>query len=319
LHLISVRQTLGEQGAVEDVSKMKKEMAKPDGHVEIAPGMRFEKLDTSDMALSQFQLLQEAKQEIDLIGPNAAMTGKDDKSPSGRAILASQQGGTIELGPLSDALRQWQWRVYRQLWNRIKQFWNAEKWVRVTDDEEKLKWVGLNKPVTLRQQIEKDPSLMEKINQNRQQIQQTQPQMLAQFDQEFNQALDQVQEIENHVAEMDVDISLQDAPDTVTLAAEQFDQLAQMAGAGVPIPPDVLIEASSLRNKRQLLEKMKGQGEDPAAAQAMQMQQQLIQAKAEAEVQLLQAQAQKAQADAQAAAKARQPVAPAPATNAAGR
>jgi hypothetical protein len=308
LHLISVRQTLGEQGAVEDVSKMKKEMAKPDGHVEIAPGMRFEKLDTSDMALSQFQLLQEAKQEIDLIGPNAAMTGKDDKSPSGRAILASQQGGTIELGPLSDALRQWQWRVYRQLWNRIKQFWNAEKWVRVTDDEEKLKWVGLNKPVTLRQQIEKDPSLMEKINQNRQQIQQTQPEMLAQFDQEFNQALDQVQEIENHVAEMDVDISLQDAPDTVTLAAEQFDQLAQMAGAGVPIPPDVLIEASSLRNKRQLLEKMKGQGEDPAAAQAMQMQQQLIQAKAEAEVQLLQAQAQKAQADAQAAMlKAQQP------------
>ena len=84
-----------------------------------------------------------------LIGPNAAMTGKDDKAPSGRAILASQQGGTIELGPLSDALRQWQWRVYRQLWNRVRQYWTAEKWIRVTDDEEKLRWVGLNKPVQI--------------------------------------------------------------------------------------------------------------------------------------------------------------------------
>jgi hypothetical protein len=316
LHLISVRQTLGEQGAVSDVAAMKREMAKPDGHVEVAPGMRFEKLDTSDMALAQFNLLQESKQEIDLIGPNAAMTGKDDKAPSGRAILASQQGGTIELGPLSDNLRQWQMRVFRQLWNRIRQFWDKEKWIRVTDDEEKLKWVGLNEPITLRKQLETDPAKQQEIQQLRQNVEQTQPHMLQQFDMELNAALDQVIEIRNQVAEMDVDISLLDAPDTVTLMAEQFEQLANMASHGVPIPPDVLIEASSLRNKKQLLERMKGGGDDPAAqAQQQQAAQaaQLQQAELEAKIQLLQAQAQKAQADAQAAMLKAQTPEPAPA------
>lgn len=319
LHLISVRQTLGEQGAVQDVAAMKRELAKPDGHVEIAPGMRFEKLDTSDMAMAQFNLLTESKQEIDLIGPNAAMTGKDDKAPSGRAILASQQGGTIELGPLSDALRQWQQRVYRQIWNRIRQFWQAEKWVRVTDDEQKLKWVGLNKPLTLREQIAEDPEMQQQIEQQRAQVEQTAPQMLQQFDMELNQALDQVVDIKNNVAEMDVDITLLDAPDTVTLMAEQFEQLAQMAGNGVPIPPDVLIEASSLRNKKQLLDRMKGNTEDPAAqAQQQQAAQaaQLQQAELEAKIQLLQAQAAKAQADAQAAMMTAQQPPPAPAGDA---
>jgi hypothetical protein len=76
--------------------------------------------------------------------------------------------------------------------------------------------------------------------------------------------------------------------------------LAQMAGAGLPIPPDVLIEASSLRNKKALLERMKGAGQDPAQAQAQQQQQQLMMAEQEGKVRLLQAQATKAEADAQA-------------------
>jgi hypothetical protein len=297
LHLLSVRQTKGEAGAVADVAAMKRELAKPDGHVEVAPGMMFEILDTSDMQIAQFNLLQEAKNEIDLIGPNAAMTGKDDKAPSGRAILASQQGGTIELGPLSDALRQWQWRVFKQLWNRIRQFWQAEKWVRVTDDEENLKWVGLNKPVTLREQLQNDPAMQQRLQQLQASIP---PHMMPQFEADLNAQLDQVVDIQNNVAEMDVDISLMDAPDTVSLQAEQFEQLAQMAGAGLPIPPDVLIEASSLRNKKALLERMKGAGQDPAIAQQQQQAAMLQMAEQEAKVRLLGAQADKATADAQA-------------------
>lgn len=319
LHLISVRQTLGEQGAVQDVAAMKKEMAKPDGHVEIAPGMRFEKLDTSDMAMAQFNLLTEAKQEIDLIGPNAAMTGKDDKAPSGRAILASQQGGTIELGPLSDALRQWQWRVYRQLWNRIKQYWNAEKWIRVTDDNEKLKWVGLNEPITVGQKVEQDPAMQQQIAQMREQISQTQPHMLQQFDMDLQQQMGQLAEIKNHVAEMDIDISLQDSPDTTTIQAEQFELIAQMVSNGLPIPPDIVIMASNLRNKQEIVDRMKGKSDDPqaqAAAQAQQQQQQLAMAELQAKVQLLQAQAAKAGADAQAtmieAERGPEPQAPGP-------
>jgi hypothetical protein len=59
--------------------------------------------------------------------------------------------------------------------------------------------------------------------------------------------------------------------DTPTIAAEQFEQLVQMAGQGLPIPPDVLIEASSLRNKDKLLEMMK-QGPSPEQVEAQKIQ-----------------------------------------------
>lgn len=264
LHLISVRQTMGDMGAVEDVGAAKRELAKPDGHVVVAPGLRFEVMPSGDMAAAQFQLLQESKAEIDLIGPNAAMQGKDNRAPSGRALLASQQGGQIELGPMTDALRQWQWRVYRSVWNRIRQFWDGPRWIRVTDDERNLRWVGLNQPVTLGERVQQDPEMMAKIQGMREQIAASGDAMAAQqFDAELMAAAQQVVDTSNDVAAMDIDISLQDAPDTVTLAAEQFEQLAQLVGAGLPIPPDILIEASSLRNKDAILERLKAMQEAP--------------------------------------------------------
>lgn len=292
LHLISVRQTVSEIGAVEDVAATKRELAKPDGHIVVAPGMRFELLDTNDMASSQFELLQEAKNEIDLIGPNASMMGKDDKAASGRAILAQQQGGTIELGPLSDALRQWQWRVYRALWFRIKQYWNAEKWIRVTDDENNLRFVGLNKPLTLADQLAQSPETQQQIEMVRQQIGQENPDALPLFEMDLQQQLQMpTGEIENNVAELDIDIILQDSPDLITIQTEQFEQLAQMAGAGIPIPPDVLIEASALRNKKMLLERMQQQTQAPPPDP-------ILQAANEAEVAKTQSEAQKNQAQA---------------------
>ncbi len=64
----------------------------------------------------------------------------------GRALLARQQSGLIELGNLYGALEDWELRVYRQMWSRAKQFWKAPQWIRVTDDENAPKFVGLNMP-----------------------------------------------------------------------------------------------------------------------------------------------------------------------------
>ena len=248
LHLISVRQIKAEKGAVDDVEKTRKELARPDGYIEHNPGTELEVLDTGDMAASQFSLLQEAKQEIDLMGPNASMQGKDSKAPSGRAILASQQGGYIELEPMMDGLRQWQREIYHATWNRVRQYWTEEKWIRVTDDEKNLKWVGLNQPVTVRDQ------LMEQHPEQAQQIQQ-----------DPNPQLDQVVEVRNQVSEIDVDIVIEEAPDIVTLQAEQFEELAKLSGAG-GIPPDMLVEMSSLRTetKEKVLERMRGNPEQAA-------------------------------------------------------
>ena len=256
LHLLTMRQTLSEQGAVSDIGMMKAEMAKPDGHVLIQPGMRFEVLNTNDLAQGQLALLQEAKGEIDAIGANASLQGKEERNMSGRALMARQQSGSMELGPVFDSLRSWQKRIYRQVWNRVKQYWKEERWVRVTDDENNLKWVGLNKPITVREQLE-------------QQLGPVPPNM------EGDPRLEQVVGMENEIAELDVDIILEDSPDSVTLQIEQFEMLVQMFQANPDaIPFDLIIEASQLRNKQQILERMRSGGATPEEQQAKQQQMQ---------------------------------------------
>ena len=61
---------------------------------------------------------------------------RSDKAP-GQAILANQQGGSIEAQPVYDTLHEMDLQLYRKVWNRIRQFWTAEQWVRVTDENGK--------------------------------------------------------------------------------------------------------------------------------------------------------------------------------------
>jgi hypothetical protein len=253
VHLLSVRQVTAEQGAVADVDKARQELAKPDGYIEVAPGMRFDISPTQDLSAGQASLLQEAKSMFQNMGPNAALMGKQGNSASGRAIALSQQGGAMEIGAILDVHRHWRRRVYRAIWSRIKQYWTAEKWVRVSDDERNMRWVGINQPVTLEQK------LMEMPPEEAQGI--AQQMGLMQGD----PRLAQVVEIKNDVGQLDVDIIVEEGQDVATLQIENFETLANLAKAGMPIPPDVLIEASSLRNKDKILEKMKSGGAEPGA------------------------------------------------------
>jgi hypothetical protein len=260
LHLLSVRQVKYEKGAVDDVNKMRQELAKPDGAIEVTPGMMFEALDTGDMATAQFNLLQEAKSEIDAVGVNAALSGTEQRQMSGRALIARQESGLSELGPLFDAYKQWKLNVYRAVWDRIKQFWTEERWIRVTDDEKNVRFVGLNKPTTLGQQLIEEAKA--------QGIEITQD---MQMQAERDPSMQQQAGIENNVTELDVDIVLDDVPASPSVQAEQFETLAGLAKAGLQIPPQAIIKASALRNKDEILKEM-GVGGPSAESQAMQQQ-----------------------------------------------
>lgn len=225
LHLISVRQVRLERGAVEDINKTRQELARPDGVVETTPGMEFEVLKTGDMAAAQFNLLTEAKQEIDLVGYNAAASGKDDQAISGVALRQRALTGQTELAPLFDGLKHLDHRVYRKVWNRIKQSWTSEKWIRVTDDPNTVKWVGLNAPM---------------MDENKM------PMMGA----------DGKPMIQNDVATLDVDIVIADAPDAVTTQIEDFQVLGEMVKSGFPMPPEAVILASPLSHKDRILKMM---------------------------------------------------------------
>lgn len=277
LHLLNSRQTMGVKGAV-SAQTLKTELAKPDGHVEIdadaALGAReagipaFQVLPTSDMAQGNLAMLAEAKQEIDMVGPNAALQGQLQGQQSGRAILAQQNAGLAELAPIYDSLRDWTLRCYRQMWMRVKQYWTEERWVRVTDEIGAAQFIGLNQV----QGIQIDPMT-------------GMPQPM----------------IANPVAQMDVDIIIDEAPDLVTLRQEEFQQLAEMRQGGIAVPDEMLIEASSVRNKQRLLETMQQQREQAMAmqAQAMQGQAAAEQAKAQADGMAKQAKATKDMADAE--------------------
>lgn len=251
LHLINQRQVRVSPSVSQDPNEVRKELARPDG-VFVGEMGDIEILPTNDMAAANLQLLQEAKAEIDLLGPNAALAGKNEAQMSGRAIMAQQQGGMTESATYLDRLRVLSMAVYRSVWCRIRQFWKEERWVRVTDNDMNTRFVGLNRPVTMIQMAAQQMGVTrDNVKDAPPEVQQ-QLQMMA-----MNPASQQVVGYENAVTELDVDIVVDEGMDTPTVAAEQFDQMLKMAGAGLPIPPDVLIEASSLRNKEKLLEMMR--------------------------------------------------------------
>jgi hypothetical protein len=278
IHLMNERQIRVAPSVAQDAREVRKELSRPDG-VFIGEHQEVEILPTNDMAAANLQMLQEAKNEIDLLGPNAALAGKNQADMSGRAIIAQQQGGMLEAATLLDRIRNLSLAVYRAAWCRIQQHWTAERWVRVTDNEKNVRFVGLNRPVTGLEQAAKQFGVTQDNFQQFAQQAPEQAQQLAMFAQ--TPQAQAVVSVENAVTELDVDITIDEGIDTPTIAAEQFDALLQAAASGaIPIPPDVLIEASNFRNKEQLLERMQ-QGPSPEQQQAQQLQLQTGQAQLE--------------------------------------
>lgn len=271
LHLLSVHQAIYEQGAVADIDKTRRELAKPDGLIEINPGFKFEIHDGNNLASGHVQLLQHATAEMQAAGPNASMSGTDPRELSGRAILAQQAGGAAANEPLADALRQWKRRVFEMAWMAARESWSAGKWVRVTDDLGATRWVGINRAVTVKDALAEMPEEQRMVVMQRMQLQPGDPR------------LDQVIKTENDISDLEVDIVIEEGIDVPAQAAENFQTLVQLAGLqpGL-IPGDVLIAASSLKNKDDLLARMKEHMQ--AQQQEKQAAAPLMKANAEAEV-----------------------------------
>ena len=234
LHILNSRRVVSEKGAVDDVEKARIEWARPDGWVERNPGKEMAPENTNPDFQGQLNMLQEAKNEIENFGPNPALIGAGIENASGRAISLLQQAGIAELGPYIISFRTWKIRVYRAIWNIVQRYWTAERWVRVTDDNDLAQFIQLN-GVGLDQ---------------------------------FGQPA-----IVNAVGALDVDIILDEGPDNVNMMADAYDTLTALAQAGQKIPPQVLIELAPLQNsvKKHLLQVMAQAMADPAKQVAQQV------------------------------------------------
>lgn len=291
LHLLNTKQLHAEKGAFEDLNKARAELHKPDGVIEYVPGMKSEIVTNLDMAQGQFQLLQYTDAQLSMTGPNAALMGQTGDI-SGRAKQLDQQAGTLMTAPLSNAHRSWKLRMYRHAWNRIRQYWTSEMWIRVTDDEDNVRFVGLNQPVLvgdmLAEQLPQDMPPEQK---------QAAVQQIAADPRSRQPVVENGKsKLKNNVAEMDVDIIIDEAPDTITVQAEEFEKIVRLAESGqVQIPPKALITASQLRSqtKKLIMDQLSG-ANDPMAQQMAALQAKL----GELEVALKAAQVRKTEADA---------------------
>lgn len=222
--------------------------------------------------MGQMQLLQESKADIERMGANSSLMGNKSAS-SGRQVIAEQQGGLVEIAPIYAQLLRFDEEIYRQMWMRVRQLWTAEKWVRVTDDDKKARFVGLNRQVTLQEELEQ--MSREEVAQIAQSLR------LVPNDPRLQMPV----RVENSVETMDVDIIIDDAPDAITLEGETFEQLVNLA-TSMPgaVPPEILIEAApnldrSIKDK--LLERLEQQNASQGEAQQQQMGVQMAQIEAD--------------------------------------
>lgn len=244
VHLLSTtRIEVRDPSAIDvDADVARKEAARPDGVIPFGWGLA--------PNVAEFQgnmaMMAEAKAEIERMGPSPAVLGRSDQDASGRALLARQQSGVLELANLYGALEDWELRIYRQCWARAKQFWTAPQFIRVTDDEDSPKFVGLNQPVAGGPPlVGADPDTGEPV---------LQPGVLG---------------YRNVVAEMDVDIEVETQQDTGNIASEQFSEIIQLVKMSPAYqqqaPLSLLIQLSTIPHKRNILDQIK-----QAAAQQQQ-------------------------------------------------
>jgi hypothetical protein len=221
LHELNNRRIRATKAAVADtnVEALRREAARSDGIIltnTSIDDVQFDDQAKQMQIMGQLEMLKEAKAEIENFGPNPAVLGDAGiGAKSGRAIALLQQAGIAELGPYMINLRAWKIRVYTALFNAAQQYWTQSRWIRVTDNQGEQQFVGINMPST---------------------------------------GEDGMPTTINPIGELDVDIILDEGPDTVTLMQDTYDAIAQALPAIAPmLTPDkamvvmeVMIETSPL-------------------------------------------------------------------------
>lgn len=228
MHIMNTRQIIARRGALEDVEKARSEASRPDGVI-LYDGERgdFEIMQPDQEFIQQTQYFQDAKGEIENFGPNPALIGTGVTAKSGRAMAMMQQAGLAELGPFLKNFRMWKLRIYRAIWGAVKRYWQAERWLRVTGNKEAARFVQVN---------------------------------AMQIDQWG------IPVVVNQLGSINVDIVMDEGPDTENVMGDVFDTLQAIAQNGVEVPPSVIIEMSTLPSStKERLAEMLAPKPDPVA------------------------------------------------------
>ena len=200
-HILASKRIFLTNGAVQDIEVTRREAARPDGVV-LVNGKVGEALKVDDQATDYAgweKLLVLNQSIMDNFGPSYSLIGQtaDSGAQSGRAIALLQQAGMAQLGPYILGYKGWKVRVYRAIWNAVQRHWQAERWVRVTDDEGLAQYIQING-------MQIDPTTGRPA-------------------------------IVNAIGQLDVDIIIDEGPDTINAMQDMYETLSNVVPSIAPL------------------------------------------------------------------------------------
>jgi len=287
---LNSRRVITDSDAVKDHARAANEVSRPDAYVILdsnrRPNSQFRVEPGGDLAIQQFQVMQEAKQEIaEASGIHKSMQGQQSGASSGLAINSLIEQGMNTLAEINDNFRYARRLVGEMLFELVKQnLMQGPSKVTIGEGQRK-KVIQLNTPAI-------DPQTGQQV-------------ML------------------NDVAKVKAKIVLDDVPSTPTYKMQQLQMLTEITKS---LPPqlqafiiDFVIEATDMPNRHELADRLRAaagiqdpeqqqaqaQAQQQAAAQQQDMQQKafvLDAAETAARIRKLNAEAEKLQTDLKMAA-----------------
>ncbi len=230
----------------QNIEQIRSEYARKDGLVTLQnPAAQVVKDDKRLDIEGAMHALADSKAEMNQYGFDYGIIPENHQL-SGRAIELLGKAGLSRLGPFMVEFKHWKLRVYRAVWSAIQRYWKAERWVRVTDDEDVAQFIQVNQ--------------------------------LAFMQDPMTGATQAV--MQNALGSLDVDIVIDEGPDYVNQMQETAEtlSLAMRSGQNVPfeITLDVLnVDAKTKKRWREILERERQRALEPDPIQEMAAQTQI--------------------------------------------
>tara|TARA_Y100001960_G_C14781757_1_gene887394 strand:- start:5992 stop:7713 length:1722 start_codon:yes stop_codon:yes gene_type:complete len=232
LHLLNTVQVIADVDAVEDPNILAREAARPDGIILKRPGKDLKILRNAELANSQVSIMSQASIDIqETTGVFDDRLGKKTDAVSGVAIQQRQLASTNNQMFAFDNLRKVKKQLGRVILSLVRQYFTSEMIINITDDINVPKLVKLNEIAT-----DKQGNIVLDESNNPVRI--------------------------NDVAYGDFDIHVEEVKDALSSREYELNQLLALRTAGVNIPNDMLVNATSINEKDKILNANTKQGEN---------------------------------------------------------
>ena len=223
MHLLNTAQVIADIDAVDDPNILAREAARPDGVILKRPGKDLRIIRNSDLAASQVAVMDQASRDIqEVVGLFDESIGKHSNATSGIAIHQRQQASALNQMFAFDALRRTKKALGKAVLSMIRQFFTNQMVINITDDLGAAMAVHLNVPV-----MDENGTVI--LNENGEPLK------------------------HNDVSLGVFDILVEEVRDVNSSRELELEQLNMLMQAGVPISPKLMVDATNLKNKEEIL------------------------------------------------------------------